>query len=185
MIETGRSSEPTTLLRACPATTIPQGERMFLGEGEVVQIQQQLGGSVTVRTAQGALVRIDSAHADALGIEPERKVAISGTKQPFHMDRVMEQLETVYDPEIPISIVALGLVYRCEEVTRPDGSRLIEIDLSMTAPGCGMGDVLREDADRVVRSVGGVDDVQVELVWDPPWSMERMSDEAKLELGMF
>lgn len=184
-----RSNEPIALTRACPATMVPAGTRMFLGEGEMVRIQQQLGGSITVRTEDGSLVRIDSIHADALGIDTtdvtERKVAITGRNQPFHMDRVLEQLDTVYDPEVPVSIVELGLVYRCEEITRPDGTRLIEIDLSMTAPGCGMGDILQADADKAARSVSGVDDVVVELVWDPPWTMDRMSEEAKLELGMF
>lgn len=180
------SAEAIALTRDCPATTVPQGDTIVLPKGMLVQVQQQLGGSVTVRTEDRSLVRIDGANADALGMDAvERKVAIAGKRQPFHMDRVLEQLETVYDPEIPVSIVALGLVYRCEEIQREDGTRLVEVDLSMTAPGCGMGDVLRADAERVVRSVSGVDDVAVELVWDPPWSMERMSDEAKLELGMF
>lgn len=186
MSKTGRSTEPVTLSRDCPATTVPQGVPVILPKGEVVLVQQTLGGSITVVRELGGLVRIDEAHADALGIDTtERKVAIAGRSQPFHMDRVFEQLDTVYDPEIPISILELGLVYRCEEVVRDDGTRLIEIDMSMTAPGCGMGDVLREDAARVVRTVSGVDDVLVELVWEPPWTMERMSEEAKLQLGMF
>lgn len=181
----GQGSGPVTLLRDVPATTVPAGDTVILSKGGVVQITQQLGGSITVKSEMGALLRIDGQHADALGLEAvERKVAITG-RQPFSIDRVMEQLDTVYDPEIPVSIVELGLVYRVEEVVQEDGTRLVEIDLSMTAPGCGMGDVLRDDADRVVRSVNGVDDVKVELVWDPPWTMDRMSDEAKLELGMF
>ena len=180
-----RSEGPITVSRDIPATTVPNGDTILLSAGGVVQIVQQLGGSVTVRTEMGTLLRIDGEHADALGMEAvERKVAISGNR-PFSMDLVMEQLDTVYDPEIPISIVALGLIYRAEEVAQPDGTRLIEIDLSMTAPGCGMGDILRDDADKVVRSVNGVDDVRVELVFEPPWGMDRMSDEAKLELGLF
>jgi metal-sulfur cluster biosynthetic enzyme len=100
------------------------------------------------------------------------------------MDQVTAALHTVFDPEIPVSIVDLGLVYRCDEVIRPDGTRLIDIDLTMTAPGCGMGDVLRSDAERVVRSVPGVDAVDVHLVWDPPWGIDRMTDEVRLELGL-
>jgi metal-sulfur cluster biosynthetic enzyme len=90
----------------------------------------------------------------------------------------------VYDPEIPVSIVDLGLVYRCDERLDDDGTRRIEIDMSMTAPGCGMGDILRADAARAVLAVPGVDDVEVELVWDPPWTIHRMSEAARLELGL-
>jgi metal-sulfur cluster biosynthetic enzyme len=100
------------------------------------------------------------------------------------MERVFEALGQVYDPEIPVSIVELGLVYRCEEVAGPLGMRRIEIDMSMTAPGCGMGDVLRADAARAVFGVPGVDDVEVNLVWDPPWTIHRMSEAARLQLGL-
>jgi metal-sulfur cluster biosynthetic enzyme len=100
------------------------------------------------------------------------------------MELVTQALQTVYDPEIPVSVVELGLIYRCEEHQRVDGTRLITIDMSMTAPGCGMGDVLRADAARVVQSVPGVDAVEVSLVWDPPWTVRRMSEAARLQLGM-
>jgi metal-sulfur cluster biosynthetic enzyme len=99
------------------------------------------------------------------------------------MARVTEALQHVYDPEIPVDIVELGLVYRCEEHL-DEGRRRIEVDLSMTAPGCGMGDILRDEAERAVRAVAGVDDVRVELVWDPPWTTERMSEAARLQLGL-
>lgn len=184
------SSEPAeeagaiTLRRDCSAITVPHGEQVALSEGGVVYLVQRLGSSTTVRTGYGTLLRIDGSDSDALGFEPtERNVSLLG-KGPFDMSQVTEVLQTVYDPEIPVSIVELGLVYRCDEVMRPDGTRLIEIDMSMTAPGCGMGDVLRGDAARVVRSVPGVDDVEVNLVFDPPWSMDRMSDEVRLELGL-
>jgi metal-sulfur cluster biosynthetic enzyme len=97
---------------------------------------------------------------------------------------VTDALRTVYDPEIPIDIVELGLVYRCDEVVGDDGTRTIDIDLSMTAPGCGMGDVLRADVERVVGQVPGVDRVVATVVWDPPWSYARLSDVARLQLGM-
>ena len=100
------------------------------------------------------------------------------------MSRVFEALTSVYDPEIPVNVVDLGLIYRCEEEQLPDGGRLIAIDMSMTAPGCGMGDILRIDAANAVRTVAGVDEVQVTLVWDPPWNTKRMSDAARLQLGM-
>jgi metal-sulfur cluster biosynthetic enzyme len=101
----------------------------------------------------------------------------------FSLDRVVDALHHVFDPEIPVSIVDLGLVYRCEEHVE-NGRRRIEIDMSMTAPGCGMGDILRRDAERVVSAVPGVDDVVVQLVWDPPWTLARMSEAARLELGL-
>ncbi|MEZ5322260.1 MAG: iron-sulfur cluster assembly protein [Microthrixaceae bacterium] len=100
------------------------------------------------------------------------------------MDRVLAALGQVYDPEIPVDIVELGLVYRCEEHPTDDGTRRIEIDMSMTAPGCGMGDVLRVDAERAVLAVPGVDEVEVNVVWDPPWTMDRMSESARLQLGL-
>lgn len=178
---------PIALRRDCAATTIPFGERVALAEGGEVEIVQQLGGSFTVRTEMGMLLRIDGDDADALGVDPptgDTDTDAAGAAGAFDMARVMDALQTVYDPEIPVSIVELGLVYRCDEVQRPDGTRLIDIDMSMTAPGCGMGDILRGDAARVVGAVPGVDDVEVTLVWDPPWSVGRMSEAARLQLGM-
>lgn len=176
---------PVALTRDCSATTIPFGERVALTEGGLVEVVQQLGGSITVRTEMGALLRIDGEDADALGLERPAADAVAAPDDgTFDMARVTEALQTVYDPEIPVSIVELGLVYRCDEVLRPDGTRSIEVDMSMTAPGCGMGDVLRDDAARAVLAVPGVDEVEVALVWDPPWSVARMSEAARLQLGM-
>lgn len=175
-----------TLRRPCLATTVPQGERIMLDAGGVVFMVQQMGGSYTVKTEMGTLLRIDGTDADALGLEPtevERRVTLLGSG-PFDIANVIDALHTVYDPEIPVSIVDLGLVYRCEEVVVDDGSRRVEIDMTMTAPGCGMGDVLVTDARRAVERIPGVDAVQIEMVFDPPWTMERMSEEARLQLGM-
>ncbi len=177
--------EPITLRRDCTATTVPAGEYVLLSEGGEVQIMQQLGGSITVRTEMGSLLRIAGEDADALGLEPlstpEGSAEIDG---PFDMAQVYAALDQVYDPEIPVSIVELGLVYRCEELPGPLDTRRIEIDMSMTAPGCGMGDILRGDAARAVLAVAGVGDVEVNLVWDPPWSIHRMSEAARLQLGL-
>lgn len=179
-----RTKEVAEVSRECPATTVPYGEPTTIPAGERVHIVQTLGGSITVRTAFGVLLRVDGADSDALGMEPpERSVMLVG-KGPFSMDQVTNALQTVYDPEIPISIVELGLIYRLDEVVDDDGRRTIEIDMTMTAPGCGMGDVLCGDAERVVRAVPGVDDVAVNLVFDPPWDMSRMSDATRLELGL-
>jgi probable FeS assembly SUF system protein SufT len=168
------------------ATTVPRGEYVLLSEGGEVAIVQRLGGSITVRTELGSLLRIDGADADALGLEPDTTPDDDPAKDAgtFDMARVMEALGQVYDPEIPVSIVELGLVYRCEELAGPMGTRRIEIDMSMTAPGCGMGDILRGDAARAVLAVPGVDDVDVNLVWDPPWTIHRMSEASRLQLGL-
>jgi probable FeS assembly SUF system protein SufT len=102
---------------------------------------------------------------------------------PFEEERVWEQLKTVFDPEIPVNVVDLGLIYRCEALPLPDGGQRVEIDMSMTAPGCTMGDVLKEDVRRKVQGVPGVKEVEVQVVWDPPWDASRMSEAARLQLG--
>lgn len=182
---TGRGAPPTPLSRECMATTVPDGEWVLLPAGREVQIMQQLGGSITVRTERGLLLRIDATDGDALGLAVPDEAQPADRDAPFDMGRVLEALGGVYDPEVPVSIVDLGLVYRCEERAGPLRIRCIEIDLTMTAPGCGMGDILRADAERAVLAVPGVDDVEVNLVWDPPWSIERMSEGARLQLGLF
>jgi probable FeS assembly SUF system protein SufT len=178
------SREPVEVARDCAATTVPSGGYVTLRAGERVRIVQTLGGTITVRTGRGGLVRVDGADADALGLDRPASSAAPVDSTPFAMSQVFDALQTVYDPEIPVSVVELGLIYRCEEVQQPDGTRLISIDMSMTAPGCGMGDVLRADAARVVQSVPGVDDVEVALVWDPPWHVSRMSEAVRLQLGL-
>jgi probable FeS assembly SUF system protein SufT len=178
------TTSPTTALnRDCPATTVPYGESVTLDAGGEVQVVQQLGGSITVRTELGLLLRIAGSDADALGLEPPPvpDPTVAGS---FDIAQVLAVLDTIYDPEIPISIVELGLVYRCEAIDQPDGTRRVEIDMTMTAPGCGMGDVLSVDASRAVAAIPGVDDVEVTLVWDPPWTMHRISEAARLELGL-
>jgi len=186
-----RRWSPTVLQRDCWATTVPAGQVVLLGEGGEVEVVQQLGGSITVRTELGALLRIDATNLDALGLElsegPTDGSIGDGDHHPdapFHLDHVIDALKQVYDPEIPIDIVELGLVYRCEELPDVFDTRRIEIDLSMTAPGCGMGDVLRGDAASAALAVPGVDDVEVTLVWDPPWTVQRMSEAARLQLGL-
>jgi probable FeS assembly SUF system protein SufT len=171
------------LSRACFVFTIPSGEAAVIDQGERVQLVQALGASITVRAASGRLVRVDQSDADALGHEVVAPPAATGPAG-FAMANVLDALGTVFDPEIPVSIVELGLVYRCEEQIDAEGRRRIEVDMSMTAPGCGMGDVLRGDVERALRAVPGVDDVTVALVWDPPWSVQRMSEAARLELGL-
>jgi probable FeS assembly SUF system protein SufT len=180
-----RHTAPVALTRECMAMTVPDGSWTLLRAGQEVEITQQLGAGITVRTGRGTLVRIAAADADALGLDiPDEPEHTRDDNRRFEMGRVLDALDSVYDPEIPISIVALGLVYRCEEVEGPLRTRRIEIDMTMTAPGCGMGDVLRADAERAVLAVPGVDEVIVNLVWEPPWTIQRMSQAARLQLGM-
>src|SRR5690606_13528347 len=150
------------------------GQTVLLCEGGEVEIVQRLGASITVRTELGALLRIDGADADALGLEHAGEQGSSDPSEPFAMSHVIDVLSRIYDPEIPVNIVELGLVYRCDEVAGRHGTRRIEIDLSMTAPGCGMGDVLRGEAARAVLAVPGVDEVEVTVVLEPPWTVHRM-----------
>src|SRR5207244_1522713 len=123
----------------------------------------------TVTTEDGALLRIADKDADALGERASAPVAPTPmVVGPFEEERLWEELRTVFDPEIPVNLVDLGLIYRCQAVPLPEGGHRVEIAMSMTAPGCGMGDVLKEDVRRKVQGVPGVREVQVELVWDPP-----------------
>ena len=173
------------LPQSCQATVIPGGQPILLREGEQVVVTQTLGGSATVQTSMGYLVRISAKDSAAFGLaEPVAEtVIVDGA--PFDMEQVMGRLRHVFDPEIPINVVDLGLIYGCEALPLDDGSYRIDIKMSMTAPGCGMGDVLKNDARAEVKLVAGVSDVDVELVWDPPWGQDRMSEAARLQLGMF
>jgi len=177
--------EEIELRRDCRAILIPSGDPVVLRQGDQVVLFQDLGGSYTVQTQRGGLARVAADDVDALGLESTAATPDTGGSGPFAPEAVIEQLKTVFDPEIPINVVDLGLVYQCEAKVLPSGGHRVEIKMSMTAPGCGMGDVLREDARSRVLSVPGVSDVEVELVWDPPWDMSRLSEAARLELGLF
>jgi probable FeS assembly SUF system protein SufT len=175
--------ELIALRRDCEATTVPFGEAVLLSEGGLVRIVQRRGASITVETELGLLLRIEGGDADALGLDPASTPTHDDAGE-FHLDQVMAALDTLYDPEIPISIVELGLIYRCDAVSLPDGTRRVEIDMTMTAPGCGMGDIIRDDAIRTVSALPGVDEVTVNVVWEPPWTMARISESARLQLGL-
>ena len=175
---------PIELQRDCEATVIPGGDRITLLRGDQVQLTQALGGSFTVTTSCGYLARIGATDADALGLEPPQGIDQPPASGAFALEHVIEKLKTIFDPEIPVNVVDLGLIYTCEARPLPAGGHRVEIKMSMTAPGCGMGDVLREDAIARVREVPGVAEVDVELLWDPPWDPSRMSEAARLELGM-
>lgn len=181
------SSEYTTieLSQNCQATLIPGGQPMLLQAGEQVIVTQSLGGSVTVQTGMGYLVRINAEDSAALGLSGPSLETVITDQGPFDLDQVLAQLKNVFDPEIPINVVDLGLIYLCKAEPLPDGTHRVEVKMSMTAPGCGMGDVLKEDARTAIQSVPGVSEIDIELVWEPPWTQDRMSDAARLQLGMY
>lgn len=177
--------QPIALERDCEGTLIPGGDKVTLPCGDWVVVTQALGGSFTVRTAVGYLVRIAAHDADALGLTAElAQEGPTAAAGPFDPKNVIEKLKTVFDPEIPVNVVDLGLIYVCNAHPLPEGGHRVEIKMSMTAPGCGMGDVLKEDARMKVQAVPGVREVDIEIVWDPPWDMSRMSEAARLQLGI-
>lgn len=180
----GHAHEPFSLARDVSAVIIPAGETVTLREGTSGFITQALGGSFTV-FVEGNLFRIAGADADALGKEPVPPPAVPENATDKDIEAVIwQQLKTCYDPEIPINIVDLGLVYRCEVSQKPDGQRSVDVDMTLTAPGCGMGEILVADATEKIAVVPTVGDVRVELVFDPPWNASMMSEEARLQTGM-
>ncbi len=185
-----KSSEPITLKRDCEAVQIPSGMQVVLPQGTQVMITQSLGGSYTVMTNYGYMVRIAGKDADALGLEGTQKEASqpptpSADLGPADVERmVWEQLKTCYDPEIPVNIVDLGLVYHCEVIPLSEGGYRVEVKFTLTAPGCGMGDWLKADIESKLFTIPGVEDVEVEVVFDPPWDQSMMSEAAKLQLGL-
>ncbi len=179
--------EIATLSREVLATEIPSGTKSILPQGAQVTLMQSLGGSYTVLTDEGRMVRIDGKDGDAMGekfvAKSELPLEPSAPDAPFNEENVWEELRTVFDPEIPVNIVDLGLVYVCKAVELPEGGRRVEIKMTMTAPGCGMGDVLMQDVRKKVMAVPGVKEADVEVVWEPAWDASRMSDAARLQLG--
>ncbi|HTV81975.1 MAG TPA: putative Fe-S cluster assembly protein SufT [Acidobacteriaceae bacterium] len=173
------TNQTVTLKRECAGIAIPAGTRQLLPAGTAVRITQAMGGSYTV-SAQGALYRIEAKDADALGVTAE-----SETHGPasFSDRMVWDQLKTVYDPEIPVNIVDLGLIYECEIGEAEGGGKKIDVQMSLTAPGCGMSDVLKADVEHKLRRLPEVKDVRVQVVFDPPWTPARMTEAAKLQLG--
>jgi probable FeS assembly SUF system protein SufT len=184
------TDSPVTILsRDIEAIQIPSGLTKKLEKGTPVIITQALGGTYTVVVEHSAgLFRVLASDADALGkVAVETPSAKSGSAKadgPLNEQDVWEQLKTCYDPEIPVNIVDLGLIYSMEIKPQDDGGNLVEVKMTLTAPGCGMGPSIASDAQRKILTVPGVTDAQVDVVWDPPWSAERISQEGKQKLGM-
>jgi len=180
----GHTNEPFSLSRDVRAVIIPAGEELQLRAGTNGFITQSLGGSFTVYV-EGNLFRIAGSDADALGKEPVPPPAIPENATDKDIEEVIwQQLKTCFDPEIPINVVDLGLIYRLDVSSSTDGQRSVSIDMTLTAPGCGMGEILVQDAQEKIVVIPTVADVRVELVFDPPWNQSMMSDEARLQTGL-
>jgi probable FeS assembly SUF system protein SufT len=174
------TNQTVALKRDCAAIAIPAGTKQMLPAGTCVRITQAKGGSYTV-SVKGGLYRIEEACADALGLAGT--AAEQHAPPSFSERMVWDQLKTVYDPEIPVNIVDLGLIYGCEVADREQGGKKIDVAMSLTAPGCGMSEVLKTDVEQKLARLPEVKEVRVQVVFDPPWNPGRMSEAAKLQLG--
>ena len=180
-------NESVKLARAVDVTEIPSGRASTLPEGMPVRIMQSRGDSYTVWSDWGQMFRIEGKDADALGMQAHDASSAGNAPQEFSEQMVWDVLKSVYDPEIPVNIVDLGLIYECKIVAL-DGAdqpvpKRIDVKMSMTAPGCGMGNVLKSDVEGRLARLPSVKEVNVEVVLDPPWDMSRMSEAARLQLG--
>lgn len=180
-----QTSQPCTFERDCAVVMIPSGEEVTMPAGTAGYITQALGGSFTV-FVEGNLFRVAGIDADAIGKEPVEPPALAEDATEEDVERlVWAQLKTCFDPEIPVNIVDLGLVYTCEVGRSGDGQRQVDIEMTLTAPGCGMGPILVEDVRSRVSLIPTISSVEVDLVFEPPWNHMMMSEAARLETGMF
>lgn len=181
------NNESKTLTRDVEASVVPVGTKVTLMKGEQAYVTQSLGGTYTV-IVNGNMFRIDGKDADALGFEVQTKSTAAATSGPVTQEQLEKQvwdsLKTCYDPEIPVNIVDLGLIYDCH--LTPIGAEHYKADVKMTltAPGCGMGPVLAQDVQNKLLSLEPIDEANVELVWDPPWNQGMMTEAARLQLGL-
>ena len=180
------SSDPVILARDVEASIVPAGTKVTLLKGEQAHITQSLGGSYTV-IVNGNMFRISGQDADALGLEvaPMPTAPTSGAMTQEQVEKqVWELLKTCYDPEIPVNIVDLGLIYDCAIESIGGNEYKVSVKMTLTAPGCGMGPVLQQDVQNKLLGIDPVQDVQVELVWDPPWNQGMLTEAARLQLGL-
>jgi probable FeS assembly SUF system protein SufT len=181
-------NEAKTLTRDVEASVVPVGTKVTLQKGEQAYVTQSLGGSYTV-VVNGNMFRIADKDADALGFEalvkPAAPAAPAGPVTQEQLEKqVWEALKTCYDPEIPVNIVDLGLIYDCHLAPAGENSFKADVKMTLTAPGCGMGPVLAQDVQNKLLSLEPIDEANVELVWDPPWNQSMMTEAAKLQLGL-
>jgi len=180
------SRDPITLTRDVDAAIVPVGTKVTLMKGEQAYITQSLGGAHTV-VVNGNMFRIDGKDADALGLEVQSQPAPApgGAVTPEQLEKqVWDSLKTCYDPEIPVNIVDLGLIYDCHLTPIGGNNYKADVKMTLTAPGCGMGPVLAQDVQNKLISLEPIDEANVELVWDPPWNQGMMTEAAKLQLGL-
>lgn len=182
-------TEIVTLTRNVDAAIVPAGTKVTLQAGEQAQITQSLGSSITV-IVNGNMFRIDGRDADALGMEAASEASPSSAESPASTPEELEQqiwasMKTCYDPEIPVNIVDLGLVYDCNITPIDKSTNRVEVKMTLTAPGCGMGPTLQQDVKTNLLTIPSIQEADVDLVWDPPWNQSMMSEAAKLQLGFY
>jgi probable FeS assembly SUF system protein SufT len=180
--------EEVVLSRNAEGVMIPSGERVLIPVGAHATITQSLGGSYTLITDRGLMVRVSGKEVEAIGKTPENVAEVKEGEAltPEKLEElVWDQLKTCYDPEIPVNIVDLGLVYLCELEDAEGGGKNVKVKMTLTAPGCGMGPVLANDVKTKIESLPGVKQADVEVVFDPVWDRSMMSEAAKLQLGMY
>ena len=187
-VKTMHQNKEFTLSRDCEAILIPSGQKFTIPTGTKGVVTQALGGSYTIATSYG-LSRIAENDIDALGLEKpalktELKTATAETNGKVAEEDVWNQLRQCFDPEIPVNIVDLGLVYDCRLINKPEGGTKVEVKMTLTAPGCGMGPAIAHDAQSKILSIDGVDEADVQLVWDPPWNQNMISEAGRMKLGM-
>lgn len=171
--------------RECEAVAIPQGTPVRIPAGTTAVITQSLGGSYTLQIpSMGGLFRVAGRDADALGLQPAADDAVDTSGGPVSEETIWAQLKHVYDPEIPVNIVDLGLVYDLRILPMPSGASRVEVKMTLTAQGCGMGGPISMDAKHRIESLPGVDEADVQVVWDPPWNPHMISPEGRAKLGM-
>ena len=176
------------LKRDVEASVIPVGTKVTLQKGEHAYITQSLGGTYTV-VVNGNMFRIEGKDADALGFEAAATQTATPTSGPVTPEKIEKEawdaMKTCYDPEIPVNIVDLGLIYDCKIAPVGENSNRVDVKMTLTAPGCGMGPVLAQDVQNKLLMIEGVDEANVEVVWDPPWHQSMMSEAARLQLGLY
>jgi len=178
------TNQPITLSRETDVVEVPSGINNKLPAGTVVRVMQNLGTTYTVYSDYGLMYRVDAKDADALGLSNTLATPEAAENEPFSEKMVWDQLKTVFDPEIPVNIADLGLIYSCQIKPLDQGAHRIDIEMTLTAPGCGMGNVLKSDVETKLAKLPTVREVHVEVVLDPPWGPARMSEAAKLQLGL-